>query len=182
MEVRSHPGERHRGNSQNCSCSRAGGCSCLLCAEKELWQALSPRPWAGDYDTHGLPPRQRSWPSLGCNQQDPCEASERLATACLPWLSDCFITYIFRFRLPFLTLVGIGSICPSLFVSMPNDYGKNKEKLTANPVRRRVVLQLASEFDLPVCNTGILAVAKTVKYCAEITAIQKLAANPCGAV
>lgn len=65
------------------------GCSCLLPAGKGLWPALLPRPWAGDHDTRCLPPRQRGWPSWGCNQQDPCGASERLATACLSWLGSC---------------------------------------------------------------------------------------------
>jgi len=41
-------------------------------------------------------------------------------------------------------------------------------------------VQLTSEFGLLVRNTSILAAAKTAKYRAEITALQKLAANPCG--
>ena len=43
-----------------------------------------PQPRAGDYDTrYRLPTRQMGWPTLGCNQQDPWRASERLVT-CKP--------------------------------------------------------------------------------------------------
>lgn len=43
-----------------------------------------PQPRAGDYDTrYRLPTRQMGWPTLGCNQQDPWRASERLVN-CKP--------------------------------------------------------------------------------------------------
>ena len=43
-----------------------------------------PQPQAGDYDTrYRLPTRQMGWPTLGCNQQDPWRASERLVN-CKP--------------------------------------------------------------------------------------------------
>ena len=43
-----------------------------------------PRPWPEYYDTHyRLPTRQMGWPTLGCNQQDPRRASERLVN-CKP--------------------------------------------------------------------------------------------------
>ena len=43
-----------------------------------------PQPRAGDYDTrYRLPTRQMGWPTLGCNQQDPWGASERLVN-CKP--------------------------------------------------------------------------------------------------
>ena len=45
---------------------------------------FSPRPWPEYYDTHyRLPTRQMGWPTLGCNQQDPRRASERLVN-CKP--------------------------------------------------------------------------------------------------
>ena len=43
-----------------------------------------PRPWPEYYDTqYRLPTRQMGWPTLGCNQQDPRRASERLVN-CKP--------------------------------------------------------------------------------------------------
>ena len=43
-----------------------------------------PRPWPEYYDTqYRLPTRQMGWPPLGCNQQDPRRASERLVN-CKP--------------------------------------------------------------------------------------------------
>ena len=52
--------------------------------EKRGQLPFSPRPWPEYYDTHyRLPTRQMGWPTLGCNQQDPRRASERLVN-CKP--------------------------------------------------------------------------------------------------
>ena len=63
-------------------------CRCFersLLTEKRGQLPFSPRPWPEYYDTHyRLPTRQMGWPTLGCNQQDPRRASERLSSKSLP--------------------------------------------------------------------------------------------------
>ena len=62
----------------------AFGSRAIPFVRKEAGSAFSPRPWTGYYDTHyRLPTRQMGWPTLGCNQQDPWRASERLVN-CKP--------------------------------------------------------------------------------------------------
>ena len=62
-------------------------CRCFersLLTEKRGQLPFSPRPWPEYYDTqYRLPTRQMGWPTLGCNQQDPWGASERLVN-CKP--------------------------------------------------------------------------------------------------
>ena len=57
-------------------------CRCFersLLTGKRRQLPFLPRPWPEYYDTqYRLPTRQMGWPTLGCNQQDPRNASERL--------------------------------------------------------------------------------------------------------
>ena len=81
MQVRSRPDERHGKHA------RTDSVSCLervFLTGKRHGQPFRQDSGRGNNDTrYRLPTRQMGWPTLGCNQQDPRRASERLSSKSL---------------------------------------------------------------------------------------------------
>ena len=81
MRVRSRPDERHGKHA------RTDSVSCLervFLTGKRHGQPFRQDSGRGNNDTrYRLPTRQMGWPTLGCNQQDPRRASERLSSKSL---------------------------------------------------------------------------------------------------
>lgn len=81
MRVRSRPDERH---GKHAKMTRTGSERVFLTGKRH-GQPFRQDSGRGNNDTHDrLPTRQMGWPTLGCNQQDPRRASERLSSRSLP--------------------------------------------------------------------------------------------------
>ena len=76
MRVRSRPDERH---GKHAKMIRTGSERVFLTGKRH-GQPFRQDSGRGNNDTHNrLLTRQMGWPTLGCNQQDPRRASERLS-------------------------------------------------------------------------------------------------------
>ena len=107
------------------------GCSCLLPAERGFGQPFCHDPGRGIMIRIVCPHGRGVGRAGVVISKTPAEPVNGLPQpACHGWELRCgshlFISIHFRFRSPFLTLVGIGFICSSLFFFMPNYHGKNK--------------------------------------------------------